>query len=202
MKEYKPDPLFEAWKKANNMASEVERVMLPIRTNAPGTLVDDFKIFTYSGALWLQEEGLIGIEAEDESKIYYRLRPEVSQELFDYCVNYWADQAARIDALLHEGMALRAKAMIADFDVNSLPAPEDGADVSDWEIYYTQLKIKIIAAESKRECDTIEQNIKNRNSMVMPTPVAPKKASAGGVVIAFLLMLIFAIFLAYACFVR
>ena len=36
----------------------------------------------------------------------------------------------------------------------------------------------------------------------VPASTAPKQASAAGVVIALLLMLIFAIFLAYACFVR
>lgn len=35
-----------------------------------------------------------------------------------------------------------------------------------------------------------------------PTPAAPKKASAAGVVITFLLMFLFAIFLTWACFIR
>lgn len=202
MKEIKTDPLFEAWRKANNMATQIERAMLPIRTSAPGVLVEDFKAFTYCGALWLQEKGIIGIEAEDEKKIYYSLRPEVTQELFDYCVNYWSDQAARFDNIRHEGRALRVKALIAGFDINSVPTPGEDADASDWELYQTQLKLQIMAAETKIEIDTIEHNIKeHRSAAPAPMPEAPKKG-AGGVVVSLLVMLVFAIFLAYACFVR
>lgn len=201
MKEYKNDPIFEAWRNALHLASEVERAMMPIRTSPPGNTVEDHKAFTYTGILWLQEQGLIGIEAEDESKIYYRLLPDITQDKFDYCVTYWADQAERLDVLRREGRALRVKALLADFDINSLPIPDANADATDWEIYFTRLKVEILVAESRKEVDTFA-NISQSQGKAPSSAPADNSKGGGCAVLCFLAMLVFAIFLAYACFVR
>jgi len=198
MKEYKNDPIFEAWRNALHLASEVERAMVPIRTSPPGYTVEDLKAFTYTGALWLQKQGLIGIEAEDESKIYYSLLPDITQDKFDYCVTYWADQAARLDVLLHEGRALRAKALLAGFDINSLPIPDANADASDWEVYITRLKLKISAAESRKEANTIA----NISQDKAPSVPAGNSKGGGCAVLSLVAMLVFAIFLTYVLFIR
>lgn len=198
MKEYKNDPIFEAWRNALHLASEVERAMVPIRSSSPGYTVEDLKAFTYAGALWLQKQGLIGIEAEDESKIYYSLLPDVTQEKFDYCVNYWADQAARLDELMREGRALRAKALLSGFDINSFSMPDANADASDWEIYFTRLKLKISAAESKKEVNTIA----NISQDKAPSVPAGNSKGGGCAVLSLVAMLVFAIFLTWACFIR
>lgn len=203
MKEYKEDPLFEARENANNMASQVKRALIPIQSNEPGVTVEDFKAFTSSGALWLQEQGLIGIEAEDDKKIYYHLLPEVTQEQFDYCVNYWAEQVTRFDALLHEARRLRLQVAMEGFDVSSLrmPMPGKNDDAGLWEAYQALLRIKLFTTKARKEMAQSE-NVNNSaqfSSSPSSTPQSSDKNN-GCVVLGFLAMLAFVIFLAYACF--
>lgn len=203
MKEYKEDPLFEARENANNMAFQVERALIPIRTNEPGTTVDDFKAFINAGVLWLQEQGLIGIEAEDDKKIYYHLLPEVTQEQFDYCVNYWAEQVTRFDALLHEARRLRLQVAMEGFDVSSLrmPMPGKNDDAGLWEAYQALLRIKLFTTKARKEMAQSE-NANNSARFSSPPSSTPQSSDKnnGCVVLGFLAMLAFAIFLAYACF--
>lgn len=203
MIEYKEDPLFEAWRNAIKMASQVERALIPIRSNEPGVTVEDFKAFTSSGALWLQEQGLIGIEAEDDKKTYYHLLPEVTQEQFDYCVNYWADQVKRFDALLHEARSLKLQVVMEDFDVSSLrmPMPGKNDDAGLWEAYQALLRIKLFTTKARKEMAQSENanNSAQFSSSPSSTPQSSDKNN-GCVVLGLLAMLAFAIFLAYACF--
>lgn len=203
MIEYKEDPLFEAWRNAIKMASQVERALIPIQSNEPGVTVEDFKAFTSSGALWLQEQGLIGIEAEDDKKIYYHLLPEVTQEQFDYCVNYWAEQVTRFDALLHEARRLKLQVIMEDFDVSSLrmPMPGKNDDAGLWEAYQSLLRIKLFTTKARKEMAQSENanNSAQFSSSPSSTPQSSDKNN-GCVVLGFLAMLAFAIFLAYACF--
>ena len=203
MIEYKEDPLFEAWRNAIKMASQVERALIPIQSNEPGVTVEDFKAFTSSGALWLQEQGLIGIEAEDDKKIYYHLLPEVTQEQFDYCVNYWAEQVTRFDALLHEARRLKLQVIMEDFDVSSLRMPMLGKndDAGLWEAYQSLLRIKLFTTKARKEMAQSENanNSAQFSSSPSSTPQSSDKNN-GCVVLGFLAMLAFAIFLAYACF--
>lgn len=188
MKEYKNDPIFEAWRKALHMDNLV-RGLLDNAVASRGT-VEAKKGENTEAAIWLNGRGCIVMEGYDDNNFYYYIPEEVPAELINECHAYWADQTARLDDVRGVLRRLRLRAISCGFDINKVIAPGTEGDADSWELYAKELSRRLDRAEAAPEIAPASM------------PVAPKKASGAGVVITLLLMFLFAIFLTWACFIR
>lgn len=191
MKEYKQDPIFEAWRNALRMDSLV-RGLLDKAVTEGGT-VEAPKAANSEAAVWLMGRGCIVTEGYDDNKFYYYIPDEAPAELINECHSYWAKQAGRLDAVRNELRRLRLRAIANGFDEGSVMAPGSEGDADSWELYLRELSRCI-----KRHESSMPSSV---STAPVTTLEAPKKGAAG-VVVSLLLMLVFAIFLAYACFIR
>ena len=188
MKEIKTDPLFEAWRKALHMDSLVRGLL--DSAVAEGGTVEARKEENSEAAVWLLGRGCIVMEGYDDNNFYYYIPEEAPAELVNECHAYWADQAARLDAVKGLLRRLRLRAIACGFDVDKVVAPGAESDADSWELYVKELGRRLDRAKAAPVVNPA------------PIPEAPKKGGAAGVVVTLLLMLVFAIFLTYACFVR
>lgn len=188
MKEYKEDPLFEAWRKALHMDSLVRGLLDSAVVN--GGTAEAKKEGNTEAAVWLFSRGCIVMEGYDDNKFYYYIPEEAPAELINECHAYWADQVERLDAVKGMLRRLRLRAIACGFDVDKVVAPGAESDADSWELYAKELGRRLDRAEAAPAVGSA------------PIPEAPKKGGAAGVVVTLLLMLVFAIFLAYACFIR
>lgn len=188
MKEFNNDPIFEAWRNAMRMDSQVRGLLDKAITE--GGTVEAPKAVNSQAAVWLLGRGCIVTEGYDDNNFYYYIPEEVPAELINECHAYWADQVARLDDVRGALKRLRLRANSCGFDINKVVAPGAEGSADSWELYAKELSRYLDRAEAAPEIAPV------------PTPAAPVKASTSGVVITFLLMLIFAIFLTWACFIR
>lgn len=191
MEEVKPDPIFEAWRKAMHMDSLVRGLLDP--AVAEGGTVEAPKDNNSEAAVWLMGRGCIVIEGYDDNRFYYYIPAEVPAEVINECHAYWADQVARLDAVRKELRRLRLRAIAAGVDEVGIVVPGAEGDAESWELYLRELARRLdrgaIAQTSAAAASAPEVSV-------------PDKKDGGCALLGLLAMLVFAIFLAYACFIR
>lgn len=191
MKEVKNDPLFEAWRKALHMDSAVRSLLDP--AIAEGGTVEAQKDSTTEAALWLLGRHCIVIEGYDDNNFYYYIPAEASPEVINECHAYWAAQAARLDDLRKEFRRLRLEAITKGFDDASVMVPGSEGDAESWELYLRDYRRQL------SRFDRPQTSPASVPPVSMPTT---EKKGGGCAVLSLLAMLVFAMFLAYACFIR
>ncbi len=191
MKEVKNDPLFEAWRKALHMDSAVRGLLDPAITE--GGTVEARKDSTSEAALWLLGRHCIVIEGYDDNNFYYYIPAEVAPEVINECHAYWADEAARLDDLRKEFRRLRVEAIAKGFDAAGVMVPGAEGDAESWELYLR---------EYRRQLSRFDR-LQTSPAPASPVSLPPKEKKGGGcAVLSLLAMFVFAVFLAYACFIR
>ncbi len=151
------DPLFEAWRRALRLGGAVKELFVhcPKKGETVAAPID-----TLDAARWLQDKGIIGIEAiaEDEGKIYYYILPEAGGEVFTECYGYWEAEAEKLDALRSSWRRLRLASIMGDYNLGAPPAVD--APASDWDAYVTKCKKKAaVSSAPKPEAPNNSSNI-------------------------------------------
>lgn len=165
--EYSQDNLSKALSKARRLEGEVDRTIRHI----PGG--EDLKAFTLEGAKWLMNKGLIGIEAWDDEKIYYRLVDTASDSLFEICSTYWPDQRERLEVVMKKLRPLRLQIIMEDLSPNIVEPGED-ADASEWEHYAALLELETTKADARKTVNEVNRIIPSAPA-ITSTPEAPLK---------------------------
>ena len=190
MKEYKNDPIFEAWRNALHMDSLVRGLL--DKAVAEGGTVEAPKAANSEAAVWLMERGCIVTEGYDDNNFYYYIPEEAPAELINECHAYWADQVARLDIVRKELRRLRLQAIANGFDESCVTAAGSESDADSWELYLRELRRRIERHESAQTSSV---------SASPSSPPAPKKGG-GCAVLSLVAMLAFAIFLTYVLFIH
>lgn len=171
--EIKKDPLFEAWRRANKLGGAVKELFVhaPKKGETVAAPID-----TLNAARWLQEKGLLGIEAisEAEGKIYYYILPEASGEVFTECYGYWEAEAEKLNDLYKAMRPIRLASAVEGLSLDEPPAVD--APAWEWEAYVSTMKAKAAAASAKASVDKIAQTAAAPVSSAA-TPEAPNKSS-------------------------
>lgn len=191
MKEFNNDPLFEAWRNAMRMDSQVRGLLDKAITE--GGTVEAPKAVNSQAAVWLLGRGCIITEGYDDNNFYYYIPEEAPAELVNECHAYWADQVARLDIVRAELRRLRLQAIANGLDEGCVTVPGAASDADSWELYLRELRRHIERLESARPSSV---------SATPSSPPSPSNKGGGCAVLSLVAMLVFAIFLTYVLFIR